>query len=561
MSSRLRKLVQGALALLMVTIMLAGCTGGGGASPTPANTANTQDSTQDTVSSTDTQMHTIRILGPESSNPYIKFADREKYSSWKAFEELFAQKNVIPEFEIVPVDQYKTTIQTRMAAGTNLPDFANVTQLDDSTILNYVDMGMFLSVTELLEEGDGTAKAFFTDGKGAISNRLNTTEDGNVYWISQIQATTYDGKPGSTCMGVNIRKDWLDALGLAMPTTADEFYQAIKAFQENDMNGNGQKDEVIAINAVTFHNGIAQWFGLVGETTASFVIEEGVVTSPWYQEGVKEYFTFMNKLASENLLDTSLLGLSTADQLDQRIAENRGSAIYTYAMQTWYEPSVAAEGAFYLQIPPIPGAEGITPVNAIEPPNLSYNRWAFTRDCKDRVAAAALLDILCSEDYMTLTQWGIEGETFEVVNGERKLLDVALNANWEKAANAGTTIGDSLWANGSIFPKRRFVPMENEMSVVPEAKAEFQRSVIDYHPTIPLGNSNYYPVMTKAQVERRLELLTDLKTRADELATQLILGQASLDNWDSYIDELNALGLQEIVDIDQTLLDRFHEEN
>jgi putative aldouronate transport system substrate-binding protein len=160
---------------------------------------------------------------------------------------------------------------------------------------------------------------------------------------------------------------------------------------------------------------------------------------------------------------------------------------------------------------------------------------------------------------MELTQWGIEGETYEVVNGEKKLLPIALNAGWEQAGKEGKAIGDSLWANGSMFPKRRFVPMENEISVVPDYKAEYQRQVIDYHPTTPLGNSNYFPVPTKEQVERRLELITDLTTQSKQLATQLILGQASLDDWDAHIESLKNLGLDEILEIDQSLLSRYKE--
>ncbi|MDD2213803.1 MAG: extracellular solute-binding protein [Oscillospiraceae bacterium] len=499
---------------------------------------------------------TLHILGPETSNPYIHFADRENYSTWQAFKKLFEERGINPEFEIVASDQYKTTIQTRMASGSNLPDFAQVSSLDDSSIMNYVNMGQFLSVTQLMEEGDGTAKAFFETGKGKLSNTLNTTEDGNAYWISQIQATTYAGNPGSTSMVINIRQDWLDQIGQSLPTTAEEFYQALKAMQDQDVNGNGQKDEVLAFNPASFQNGIAQWFGLVTDIT-SFVIEDAEVTSPWYQDGIKDYFKFLNKLASENLLDTSLIGLTTDDQLDQRIAENKASAIFTYAMQTWYEPSVAAEGASYQPLAPLQAAEGITPVNAIEPPNLSYGKWVFTKAVTDQKAAAALLDLLCSEDYQTLTQWGIEGETYEVVDGENQLLDIALNASWEQAASEGKAIGDALWANGSMFPKRRFVPMENEISVVPENKAEFQKEIISYSPTVPLGNENYLPVMTSEQVETRLGIITDLKTRSEELATQLILGQASLDNWDTYIEELKALGLDQLIEIDQSRLDRY----
>jgi putative aldouronate transport system substrate-binding protein len=558
MKKSLRRIMPAAVAMLVATSLFSACSQKNTDTSGKTPASSSKESSEETTKTEETKVKTIKIMGPESSNPYIKFSERERYSSWKEFEKLFTNKGLKPEFEVIATDQYQTTLQTRMAAGVDLPDFLNVSHLDDASILGYVDKQTILPINKIIDAySDGTAKAFFANGKGSRSNTLNTAEDGNVYWISQIQATTYADKPGSTSMGISIRKDWLDALGIQTPKTADDFYNMLKVFREKDANGNGKPDEVLAFDPAGFTNGIAQWFGLVTDIS-SFIIEDGKVVSPWYQPGIKDYFAYLNKLAKEGLMDTSLVGLTSGDQLDQTISENKAGAIFTYVMQTWYEPSTGIKEAAYQPIGPLKATEAAEPINAIEPPFLSYNRWAFTKDCKDQEAAAALLDILCSEEYQQLTQWGIEGETFEVVNGEKKLLPIALNAGWEQAGKEGKSIGDSLWANGSMFPKRRFVPMENEISVVPDYKAEYQKAVIDYHPTTPLGNSNYFPVPTQEQVQRRLEIITDLRTQSTQLATQLILGQISLDDWDKHIESLKSLGLDEIIAIDQTLLDRYN---
>src|SRR5512146_2184589 len=42
--------------------------------------------------------------------------------------------------------------------------------------------------------------------------------------------------------GLAIRKDWLDKLGLQMPTTIDELFAVAKAFTEQDPDGNGKND-------------------------------------------------------------------------------------------------------------------------------------------------------------------------------------------------------------------------------------------------------------------------------------------------------------------------------
>jgi len=543
------------LSLLLMTTMLLAFFAGCGTAETNGSTAlpNTPASSdQDNTS----EKRIIKILGPQGSNPYIKFADRENYTVWPELKALFDTYHLHPEFEVIPLDQYKTVLQTRTASGTDLPDFLNITYLDDATIIRMANQGLFLPVDELIDQySDGTAKDFFTNGKGQYSNMLNTTESGKVYWISQIQQTSYDDKPGSTSMLINIRKDWLEAAGLDAPTTADEFYQMLKTFQEKDMNGNGLKDEVLTFNPAVWNNGIAQWFGLVADLS-SFVLEDGTVTSPWYQDGIKDYFRFLKKLADEDLLDTTLIGLETDDQLDQKVAENKSAALHSYTMQTWYEASVSDTNAQYMPIAALKAVDTIEPLIAVEPPSLSYDRWAFTKEFQDKEAAAALIDVLCTEKYVELTQWGTEGDTFEVVDGEKQLLPIATNVQWEQAGKEGKALGDLLWANGSIFPKRRFVPMENEIGIVPACKAEVQVEIINYSPTTPIGTSNYYPVMTQEAVDRRNEIFTDLNTRSRELIAQLILGQIEIDDMDQHVAELDALGLKDIVEIGQSSLNR-----
>ena len=58
--------------------------------------------------------------------------------------------------------------------------------------------------------------------------------------------------------------------------------------------------------------------------------------------------------------------------------------------------------------------------------------------------------------------------------------------------------------------------------------------------------------------ERLSEIQTDLETYSKELIANIILGRSSLDDWDSYIEELKELGLDEYIEINQTLCDRYN---
>ena len=68
-----------------------------------------------------------------------------------------------------------------------------------------------------------------------------TTPNGNIYSLPNVDGSLH----------VQYNMKWLDNLGLEMPTTTEEFYQVMKAFKEQDANGNGDLNDEIPLSTVT----------------------------------------------------------------------------------------------------------------------------------------------------------------------------------------------------------------------------------------------------------------------------------------------------------------------
>ncbi len=552
----MKEIVKRTLAVLLASaavVSLAGCGEG--------NTQTSQSSISSGGSSAanggDTQgVSTIRILSSETDNPYIKLEDREEYEIWGYLEKLFADKDLALDIEIIPVDQYQVVLQTRLASANDLPDYVNLTPMDDTTALNLATNGTLLPANDIFENyGDGSAWEFLKENAD-FAIRASTAEDGNMYWIPNAKSTYYQDEVHSTCQIIAIRKDWLEKLNLDAPENAEDFVAVMKAFRDQDANGNGVADEILGFDPSVFLNGIAQWFGL-GTDLASIDIQNQKVVSPWYQDGVKEYFSYLNRLVQENILDTTLIGAASSDPLNQKMAENKVGATFTYAMQKWLEPSIKAEDPQFLPIGPLPAVEGITPINAIEPPFLAWKKWAFTKACTDLDAAGRFLDVIYSDEYRLISDFGIEGQTYDIVDGEPKLRDDVINNSlWEKMAEDRISTGGYLW--GSLFPGYSRVDMSNEINDVEPWKSEYQLEVLDYQPTHPDNPNPYLALPTEEQLERKADIITDLETYSKELAANLILGNESLDDWDTYMEEFKELGLDEYLEIVQDQLDRFN---
>jgi putative aldouronate transport system substrate-binding protein len=132
-----------------------------------------------------------------------------------------------------------------MFAGGDLPD-ALMSCVSDSILLNNYDSGLLLPLNDLLENWAPNLNKLLTsyymqqlllpDGK------LYSTPSGAMApWL------TFDTQPF-------INKSWLDSLGLEIPETTQDFHNVLKAFKDNDVNGNGNPDDEIPLSFVGVSN-------------------------------------------------------------------------------------------------------------------------------------------------------------------------------------------------------------------------------------------------------------------------------------------------------------------
>lgn len=126
---------------------------------------------------------------------------------------------------------YDTKLRLALTGSEELPDVFPVygTQM----IADMIESGQVKAIDDDIEK-------YMPERLKKIYNKYPetfypVTKDGKTYGIACAPALT----EGEVMI---IRQDWLDALGLKAPTNLDEFETVIKAFTEDDPDGNGQKD-------------------------------------------------------------------------------------------------------------------------------------------------------------------------------------------------------------------------------------------------------------------------------------------------------------------------------
>ena len=107
-----------------------------------------------------------------------------------------------------------------------------------------------------------------------------------------------------------INTKWLDALHLDMPTNLQELVEVLKAFRDQDPNGNGKADEIpmIGCKSGTVGGDTIAWlinFFLYCNSSSAFNIENGQLYIPQATDDYREALKFVNSLVEENLLHRS----------------------------------------------------------------------------------------------------------------------------------------------------------------------------------------------------------------------------------------------------------------
>lgn len=591
-------------AILASLLLLASCGGNGdagsGSSQEPGSTPSaSESSTESESNSTEMKPVTIRIMGPANSQAYWDWNDRESFPSYVKWQEELARRNLTLNYEIVSSEQYGTVVQTRMAAASDLPDLINLTPLDDVTALNLGTSGQLqdwiaamdaYSRPDPLEptnrNGDPTLslKDKFSM-KAHYAKKLVTAPDGKMYWCPDVvpagMTTLPDGSQAENLevIGAAIRSDWLAKVNKEMPTTVDEFLDVLRAFQAQDVNGNGQKDERYCFDAYSygFFTGIAQWFGLTPGLTGIDPNTDSA-TSAWYSEGVRPYFELLSTMVKEDLFDTSMLG-ATDEMFNSRIAENKVAGMRSYTDATWFNQLVeGVEEAEYTVIAPIKAVEGITPYLLTDAANLCYNKMGITKAATPEVVEGIirLYDFSFTESASTYSGSGIEGTDYIVEpdpNNEGRVrltqtddFKAMTPAERYEARRGGCGVfsnigiaridgGDPSIVTKGMSPEERLANLGTDKQ---RRALENRWSMMTYRPYVvsPFSSSTY-AVATEEEQEILTAYTTALQSYSDELCMNLILGNVSLDQLDAEIEKLNELGLDKVVKVNNDRYERY----
>ncbi len=137
------------------------------------------------------------------------------------------------KYTIIPTGADGETKINAAAAANALPDFMQAVSTTNARnkVIDLNKQGLIAPVDSLLPLMPNRVKTHYNNPSSFAMGQIDGKQ------MALVEVPNLPRREG-----LAIRKDWLDKLGLQMPTTIDELFTVAKAFTEKDPDGNGKND-------------------------------------------------------------------------------------------------------------------------------------------------------------------------------------------------------------------------------------------------------------------------------------------------------------------------------
>ena len=455
------------------------------------------------------------------------------------YQEMERRTGVHLEFETVSSADYQTNFNLMIASG-KLADLIYVgASYYAEGVDAAIDDGYFLDLTDKVEEYMPNYNAIRTSD--IQYELLSTTDSGRLGAVYELRQS----KQGPW-LGLWIRQDWLDDLGLDTPVTFDDYHEVLTAFKEEK----GATAPLI-LNFSGSDGEFGTMSGGLNVLNSWQLDETGKVNFGPYMDAWKEYVTIMHQWFEEGLIDPDFMATDerTAD-MAKVVTGASGLFAALYTMPSVYEASSDDPDMNLVPVNPPVKNEG-DEIHIRLRDSYTSGNTAISADCENWEVALRWLDYLYTEEGALLANYGVEGDTFEFdENGDPVFTDKILNN--ENGWTMTQTVASYLCPSAAIA---NWSDWTRELAGVPEKDQACYDVWAEADDTWRLPSS---VSLTQEESTERAALYADISTTVKEQTAQFISGALDIEsNWDAYIASLESSGIERAIEITQAAYDRY----
>lgn len=368
--------------------------------------------------------------------------------------------------------------------------------------------------------------------------KLVKTDDGKIFGFPFVRG---DAKL-CTSAGLIMRKDWLDELGLEVPETIDEWENVLRQFKEK--KGAAAPLSFIPASQLSY----GEFIGAYNTASKYYVDDDKVKYGP-AEQGFKDFLKLMNKWYNEGLLDKSV---ATQDYkgIDAGILDGTNGAVVGSlggSLGSWL--AAAKDSDYDLVGVPYPTLnKGETPEFGHYDSPLTGLYVCISTSCKNLDLALKYLDYGYSEEGSMLYNFGIEGVSYNMVDGYPTYSELITNNPDGKPMVESMSKYIRAHTSGPFVQDVRYM---EQYAVRPQQQEAWKNW------TSTNASKHFLPQIYVDNETEIAKLQTDVETYYSEMLLKFIMGLEPIDNFDKYVQELNSRGLGKIIEAKQKAYDEF----
>ena len=448
-------------------------------------------------------------------------------------------------------------------AGSDLPDALMAASLTDNELLTYGGNGLLIPLEDYINEETMPNLMKIVEKRPEMLATC-TMPDGHIYGLPGISEMGFQYSDGNTYyigaipQFTAINTDWLEAVDMEMPTTVDELHDVLVAFKENDVNGNGDPTDEIPLSFI-FPEKNGSWCAGIGTLLAPFgctdyqadhrAIEDGKV---YYQAATEEYknaIAYYHEWFEEGLIDIEIFSQDSSQYIAKGNGEDPRLGVFVW----WEIPEVVGEerAESYEYLPILEGPDGTYGVNLNEMGTTSHNSFAVTNACKNPELLLKWVDQMYDPINSMQAIYGPIGVYWDEEPDENGCYSM-------RELKEGETAGELKSKSELLGPTEQLAEDYGTYYYMEDRAQERLNDLNDFWFQY-VDSTEYYPSVTNTaeEIEVINDKLSDIKALTEEKVAHWLRDGGIEEEWDQYLQDLDNMGLSEVVAAWQAAYDRY----
>ncbi len=483
------------------------------------------------------------IVGEEKQNNFeisiVRWTDAwgTDFSRTAILKELEEKAGVTIDWDVHYYGDWAEQKSLMLASG-NLPDaFWGEIALSDTDISQNKEY--FVDLTPYIKKYMPNLSAIFK--KDPAMKALVTTRDNKIYSLPK----KLPMRP-ITAFETYINKTWLDNLDLQTPDTYQDLENVLTAFVNQDPNKNGKKDEVGFAGQGSCRediNKIMIPFGTQASRNGNFMGLNNngepyfVPTANNFFEGTK----WINNLYEKGLLSNERF--TQTEEMETALTNAEGGSLVGMCIAWTADAGVGGNAEQFEVLKALKGPDGNRYVES-DPTYLNYarNEFVVTTACDNIEGLLKFVDQFYDNEVSLQTFYGSinDNKINKTADGYYSIAD----------PGGAMSLDTSFWTYSFRDHGPKYMEESFESKITLPSDQGDGKKLADDLVNRKFAKPNY-PVcsFTDEQLGRIALLSTDIKNYVEQTYAKWVVAGGIENEWDSYVDQLNKMGLQEYIEI------------